>query len=154
MLGIMLVSGVAVLLDMLHAMRRGDYSHSGAPESAIRESSVTRAKHLDASESANGRNARLASLRAVTHDHHDAWRFALPQVLLAVLCTTNFHVQIITRLASGYFLPYIWLTRVLESGESVKLFGKPVDVAQVTVRWMIMYAVVQGGLYASFLPPA
>ena len=33
-------------------------------------------------------------------------------------------------------------------------FGGKWKPARMTVRWMIIYAVVQGGLFASFLPPA
>ncbi|KAF2103655.1 mannosyltransferase [Rhizodiscina lignyota] len=78
------------------------------------------------------------------------YRFALPQALLAVLALTNFHVQIITRMASAYPVWYFALAQAITKKE--KLVGglKP----ELVVRWMVMYALIQGGLFASFLPPA
>ncbi|KAL2405727.1 GPI mannosyltransferase 2 [Exophiala dermatitidis] len=70
---------------------------------------------------------------------------ALPQLALAVLALTSYHVQIITRLSSGYPLWYIWL--------AAKTHDAPKRAALI-IRWMIIYAMVQAGLYASFLPPA
>lgn len=70
---------------------------------------------------------------------------ALPQLALAVLGLTSYHVQIITRLSSGYPLWYIWL--------AVKIQEEPRHIS-VIVRWMGIYALIQAGLYASFLPPA
>ncbi|KPI37825.1 GPI mannosyltransferase 2 [Cyphellophora attinorum] len=72
----------------------------------------------------------------------DAYYLAIPQLILAVLALTTYHVQIITRIASGYPWWYIWLAA--ERPRSVK----------TAVRWMALYALIQGGLYASFLPPA
>ena len=70
---------------------------------------------------------------------------ALPQLLLAILAFTSYHVQIITRISSGYPLWCIWLAS--------KATDEPKRVT-VVIRWMIIYALVQAGLYASFLPPA
>ena len=70
---------------------------------------------------------------------------ALPQLVLAILALTSYHVQIITRLSSGYPLWYIWL--------AVKLQDEPKMAAGV-VRWMVLYGLIQAGLYACFLPPA
>ncbi|KIW35630.1 uncharacterized protein PV07_02315 [Cladophialophora immunda] len=70
---------------------------------------------------------------------------ALPQLMLAVLAFTSYHVQIITRLSSGYPLWYMWLATKLEMEPKR---------ASVVIRWMVIYALVQAGLYASFLPPA
>jgi GPI mannosyltransferase 2 len=82
-------------------------------------------------------------------------RLAVPQILLTGLAFTSFHVQIITRIASGYPLWYIWCAELLHSsaaslatGNSTTFFGKAV------VRGIVMYGIVQGGLYATFLPPA
>ena len=69
---------------------------------------------------------------------------ALPQLVLALLAITNYHVQVITRLASGYPLLYIWLAE--QVGESVQ--------TDWTVRYFIIYGLIQAGLFASFLPPA
>ncbi|KAI1211197.1 glycosyltransferase family 76 protein [Annulohypoxylon truncatum] len=72
---------------------------------------------------------------------------ALAQLVLAVLAITNYHVQIITRISSGYPLWYWWLAKVLSDPKN-SIFGSNV------VRFMVMYAAVQGALFASFLPPA
>ncbi|KAL2404292.1 GPI mannosyltransferase 2 [Exophiala dermatitidis] len=69
----------------------------------------------------------------------------LPQLALAVLALTSYHVQIITRLSSGYPLWYIWL--------AAKTHDAPKRTAPI-LWWMVIYAMVQAGLYASFLPPA
>ncbi|GAB1315861.1 ER membrane glycoprotein subunit of the GPI transamidase complex-like protein [Madurella fahalii] len=70
---------------------------------------------------------------------------AAAQVLLAVLAVTMYHVQIITRISSGYPLWYWWLAGSLirqdKSGSRI-------------VTFMVMYASIQGVLFASFLPPA
>jgi phosphatidylinositol glycan class V len=70
---------------------------------------------------------------------------ALPQLVLAVLAFTSYHVQIINRLSSGYPLWYIWL--------AVKLQDSP-KKASLIIRWMVLYGLIQAGLYACFLPPA
>lgn len=99
-------------------------------------------------------------------------RLAMPQILLAVLAFTNFHVQIINRLSSGYPVWYIVLAHAIvgidrQSSSSDRAPSKnespsptAVDllssksVQQWLVRTMVMYAIIQGGLYASFMPPA
>lgn len=96
-------------------------------------------------------------------------RLALPQLLVALLALTSFHVQIINRISSGYPVWYIILataitdqSRSLACGHSSAEHYHPFrrlgsfngKTKEWTVRAMIMYAVVQGGLYASFLPPA
>ncbi|MCJ1472255.1 ER membrane glycoprotein subunit of the GPI transamidase complex-like protein [Lambiella insularis] len=79
---------------------------------------------------------------------------SMPQLALALLALTNYHVQIITRLSSGYPLWYWWLAVSIIANQdrslSVVQWAKP----QVITRWMVIYAVIQGGLFASFLPPA
>lgn len=72
---------------------------------------------------------------------------AVIQTLIATLAITNFHVQIINRLSSGYAIWYWWVARSLSSDKSQKLASR-------IVVFMVMYAGIQGGLYASFLPPA
>ncbi|KOS22696.1 GPI mannosyltransferase 2 [Escovopsis weberi] len=69
------------------------------------------------------------------------------QFLVAVLAITNFHVQIITRISSGYPLWYCWVAGLL-GDEKLTARGSAIVV------FMVMYASVQGGLFASFLPPA
>jgi phosphatidylinositol glycan class V len=103
-------------------------------------------------------------------------RFALPQLVLAVMAATSFHVQIINRISSGYPVWYILLAiamhntsstintqksnnstkRVSDAAGSVgsrSLLVKSQHL-QWIVRGMVAFAIVQGGLYASFLPPA
>lgn len=70
---------------------------------------------------------------------------AAVQVILAVLALTTYHVQIITRISSGYPLWYWWLSRGLIGGEKW---------AKRVVMFMVIYASIQGVLFASFLPPA
>jgi phosphatidylinositol glycan class V len=70
---------------------------------------------------------------------------AAAQVLLAVLALTSYHVQIITRISSGYPLWYWWVAGFLVRGE--KTGGR-------IVMFMVIYAAIQGALFTSFLPPA
>lgn len=69
------------------------------------------------------------------------------QTLLAVLSITNYHVQIITRISSAYPVWYWWVAG--------QLIGKNTrTLAQQIIVFMVLYASIQGGLFASFLPPA
>lgn len=77
-------------------------------------------------------------------------RFALPQLVLALLALFNFHVQIITRISSGYPLWYLIVALATAQGAE----EKELMPARFIVRGMVLYAIIQGGLYASFLPPA
>ncbi|KAK5653361.1 hypothetical protein OQA88_9053 [Cercophora sp. LCS_1] len=70
---------------------------------------------------------------------------AAAQFLLAVMVLANSHVQIITRISSGYPLWHFWLADKFVSGDP---WGKR------AVMFMIMYASIQGVLFTSFLPPA
>ncbi|KAL2162086.1 hypothetical protein VTH06DRAFT_7871 [Thermothelomyces fergusii] len=70
---------------------------------------------------------------------------AAAEVLLAVLAITTYHVQIITRISSGYPTWHWWLAGRLVRGEKA---GSRI------VTFMVLYASVQGALFASFLPPA
>ncbi|KIV98160.1 hypothetical protein PV10_01840 [Exophiala mesophila] len=87
------------------------------------------------------RSSEKVSLR----DKTTVVALALPQLLIAILALTSYHVQIITRLSSGYPLWYIWLASQMESRA---------QMTQITIRWMVVYALLQAGLYAGFLPPA
>lgn len=82
-----------------------------------------------------------------------ARRLAVPQILLALLALTTYHVQIVTRISSGYPLWYWWLASKIVARDSIKLAGCEVR-ARVIVLWMVMYACLQAGLFAAFLPPA
>ena len=81
-------------------------------------------------------------------------RLAIPQLVLAFLALTNYHVQIITRLSSGYPVWYWWLASLVIRGREVSFLRIQWRPAVVIVRWMVIYGIVQGALFASFLPPA
>ena len=71
---------------------------------------------------------------------------AFSQLLLTTLILTTGHVQIITRVSSAYPVWVWYLATMLQDGKTKSAKGQ--------VRFMVIYAVVQGGLFASFLPPA
>lgn len=81
-------------------------------------------------------------------------QLAIPQLMLAVTALTNFHVQIINRISSGYPIWYMivaeWAVNRGASGTTAKGQAN----FQWAIRWMVMYAIVQGILFAGFLPPA
>jgi phosphatidylinositol glycan class V len=93
-------------------------------------------------------------------------RFALPQLVLATLAMFNFHVQIVNRISSGYPLWYLVLaiaihdaSPVLGCGHRAGAHYQPFKLLsdkrkEWIVRAMVGYAIVQAGLFASFLPPA
>jgi phosphatidylinositol glycan class V len=87
-------------------------------------------------------------------------RLAILQLVLASIVFTTANVQIITRIASGYPLLYIWIAQQIQSEQQEHATGAKSKIqqgrqyARVITRWMVMYALIQGGLYASFLPPA
>lgn len=83
-----------------------------------------------------------------------AIRIALPQVTLAVVALTTYHVQIISRLSSGYPIWYWWLASLIVGDQTNDTPGRKLNAAKLITTWMIMYAIIQGGLFASFLPPA
>lgn len=72
---------------------------------------------------------------------------AFSQLLLAGASVTTYHIQIITRLSSAYPLWYFWLAQQLGQAGTSKSAGG-------VVMYMVMYATIQGALFASFLPPA
>lgn len=78
----------------------------------------------------------------------------VPQLALAILALTTYHVQIITRLSSGYPIWYWWLASWILEDRKVQVLGKYWSPPKIIVQWMICYAFIQGGLFASFLPPA
>ncbi|KAI1436473.1 glycosyltransferase family 76 protein [Xylaria sp. CBS 124048] len=69
------------------------------------------------------------------------------QLLLTVLAITTYHVQIITRISSGYPLWYLWLANLLSH-------DKTAETGKRVITFMVMYASIQGALFSSFLPPA
>ncbi|PQE12203.1 duf409 domain protein [Rutstroemia sp. NJR-2017a BVV2] len=84
---------------------------------------------------------------------------AISQLLLTALTFTSAHVQIITRISSSYPV-WIWYLAASVAGtEGLALPNVgdiiPKGLTFATVgRFMVMYAVIQGGLFSSFLPPA
>jgi hypothetical protein len=91
-------------------------------------------------------------------------RLALPQLVLAALAATTFHVQIVNRIASGYPLWYIFLAGLIASSPlslgPAQPFAPPPssspgwDWKRLAVRGMVSYALIQAVLYSAFLPPA
>ncbi|KAF1930047.1 glycosyltransferase family 76 protein [Didymella exigua CBS 183.55] len=79
---------------------------------------------------------------------------ALPQLVLAVTAATSFHVQIVNRISSGYPIWYLTVASWLFDVESERRTGGQPGRAQYTIRAMVMYAMIQGMLFANFLPPA
>jgi GPI mannosyltransferase 2 len=81
-------------------------------------------------------------------------RLAVPQVLLASMALLSYHVQIITRLSSAYPLWYIWLFSSMKGSGRKGAAEMDRIHPKTLVKWMVMYAMVQAALFASFLPPA
>ncbi|KAG9386627.1 GPI mannosyltransferase 2 [Pyrenophora tritici-repentis] len=79
---------------------------------------------------------------------------ALPQLLLAITAVTSFHIQIVNRIASGYPMWYLVIAQWLVDSQSTGRTEKPSPKAQWIIRGFIVYSLVQGMLYANFLPPA
>lgn len=91
--------------------------------------------------------------------HHDfaercLRRFALPQLILAILAVAVYHVQIVTRISSGYVVWYWWLATMLAGKCKTDIAGTSWNLPRVVIQWMIVYSLIQGSLFASFLPPA
>ena len=72
---------------------------------------------------------------------------AASQVLLGVMAITHYHVQIITRLSSGYAVLH-WFAASCLLDKKRQTWGTAITV------FVVMYGAVQGVLFASFLPPA
>lgn len=87
-------------------------------------------------------------------DRATARRFAIPQVVLAALALTSYHVQIVNRLSSGYPVWYWWLASLILADCETSFWGMRLHYSGIVTRWIVIYAMVQGGLFASFLPPA
>lgn len=69
------------------------------------------------------------------------------QTFVALLAITNYHVQIISRISSGYIVWYWWIASCILD-EKKRRLGLGVAI------FFVMYAGIQGSLFASFLPPA
>ncbi|KAH7135829.1 GPI mannosyltransferase 2 [Dendryphion nanum] len=79
---------------------------------------------------------------------------ALPQLALAIAATTSFHVQVINRLSSGYPMWYLVIAKWMLDHASSQGQRNSNKMPQWIVRSMVMYAIIQGLLFANFLPPA
>ncbi|KAJ5086555.1 hypothetical protein NUU61_007862 [Penicillium alfredii] len=80
------------------------------------------------------------------------FRLAVPQGLLAVMALTSYHVQIINRISSGYPVWYWYLASC--AVDSIRGLPKHSQGLAIAVQGMVAYALVQGVLFGSFLPPA
>ncbi|PKS11346.1 hypothetical protein jhhlp_003108 [Lomentospora prolificans] len=89
----------------------------------------------------------LSSLGSTPPSNRLLLSLSLGQGLLALLALFSYHVQISTRLASAYPIWYVWVAQSLSSRSSG-------DLPRNVVMYMVLYAAIQGVLFASFLPPA
>lgn len=74
------------------------------------------------------------------------YNLALQQLLLALYTFTTAHVQIISRISSAYPV-WLWYLGHLLRGKDTVFIG-------FVIQFMVIYSIIQAGLYASFLPPA
>ncbi|KAJ4155352.1 hypothetical protein LMH87_000603 [Akanthomyces muscarius] len=72
---------------------------------------------------------------------------AASQAVVALLALTSYHVQVISRLASGYVVWYWWIAACLVDKSSR-------STGRAAVIFMVMYGGIQAVLFSSFLPPA
>jgi phosphatidylinositol glycan class V len=70
---------------------------------------------------------------------------AATQLLFTVYTLTTAHAQIVTRISSASPV-WVWFLAVA--------YAKDESIARRFVSFMVIYAMVQGVLFASFLPPA
>ena len=100
--------------------------------------------------------AKFEPRTTTTVDREGLLGLALPQLVLAMAALSIYHVQIINRLSSGYPLWYIWVASIITGTEG--LGNTSVVKGRAAARYVVilsaMYAIIQGGLFASFLPPA
>lgn len=78
---------------------------------------------------------------------------AVIQLFLAAAALTSYHVQIITRISSAYPVWYWFLASCMNEKSSTRGVESQRHVRFV-IQYLVIYAVIQGGLFASFLPPA
>lgn len=71
---------------------------------------------------------------------------AISQLILVMLTSTTAHVQIITRISSA-FPVWLWYIAISCRKRNTLRVGS-------VVKFMVIYSAIQGGLFASFLPPA
>ena len=98
-----------------------------------------------ASEKAGG-NSRTSTIDIDWSINSIGYRLAITQLALAAMLVVGYHVQVITRLCSGCVVWYWWAAVMIAADRD--LGGK------WFVRWTVMYGLIQGVLFAGFLPPA
>lgn len=72
------------------------------------------------------------------------YRLAITQIVFAAMAIVGYHVQVITRLCSGCVVWYWWAAVMIADDRK----------GEWILRWMVMYGLIQGVLFAGFLPPA
>lgn len=85
---------------------------------------------------------------------HSLPELAFPQLVLAVMAITSFHVQIVNRIASAYPTWYVMIASWLVDGKTRQGTVVKSQKGQWFVQGIVIYAVTQGMLFANFLPPA
>lgn len=80
------------------------------------------------------------------------FRLAVPQGLLAIMAIMSYHVQIVNRISSGYPVWYWYLVSI--GMECLQDSRKNHRSLALAAQAMVAYALIQGVLYGSFLPPA
>ncbi|KAH0607565.1 uncharacterized protein H6S33_002599 [Morchella sextelata] len=94
-----------------------------------------------------------AGTQSIDFDKTLLRKLAFPQLLLAVMAIVTYHVQIITRISSGYMVWYWWVAYQMSAGRAAEeVKGK--DWTKFVVRYMVLYGIIQSVLFAGFLPPA
>ncbi|KAL6228943.1 hypothetical protein BDW75DRAFT_119004 [Aspergillus navahoensis] len=82
-------------------------------------------------------------------------QLATTQLVLAAMALTTYHVQIINRISSGYPLWYWYLAnQALKTPDCSSSAARYSGQFMVILQAMVIYALVQGVLFGSFLPPA
>ncbi|KAH6680347.1 GPI mannosyltransferase 2 [Halenospora varia] len=76
---------------------------------------------------------------------------AVSQIILTLLTFTTAHVQIISRISSAY---PVWIWYIASKMPGGDTHGGSSSPSGKLIRYMVIYAIIQAGLYASFLPPA
>ena len=84
---------------------------------------------------------------SATHPHsvQILRNLAVSQLALTAFTLITAHVQIITRISSAYPV-WVWYLAITRN--------KKDSITKGFVTFMVVYSVIQGGLFASFLPPA
>ncbi|KAI9829443.1 MAG: ER membrane glycoprotein subunit of the GPI transamidase complex-like protein [Phylliscum demangeonii] len=145
MLAIMLASAVWAIRRPL-AHRPTISLHASHPPARTRARALSTTHHPAPIELAAGPHHDFAT-RCVR-------RLAMPQLVVALLALSIYHVQVITRLSSGYMTWSWWLAIMMVGERAPGQRRRRWNAPRATFRWMFIYSVVQAALFAAFLPPA